>query len=84
MRRENSRDMSRKIGTAALGHQSCNLDKMTAQLHISLVPRPDRNTPLEVEDVHWKCPPLDSKDHTGVFAGVTGIILIKEIPEFLH
>lgn len=43
MGRENSRDMSRKIGTdcspptgtnrAALGHQSSNLDKMTAQLH---------------------------------------------------
>lgn len=44
MERENSRDVSRKIvmdsfpakGTnrAAFGHQSSNLDKMTAQLHI--------------------------------------------------
>lgn len=42
------------------------------------------NTPLDVEDVHWKRSPLDSEDHTGVLAGVTGIVLIKVIPEFLH
>lgn len=46
--------------------------------------RSNRDIPLYVKDVHWKCSPLDSKDHTGIFAGVTGIILIKEIPEFLH
>lgn len=44
----------------------------------------NRNTPLDVEDVHWKRSPLHSKDHAGIFAGVTSIVLIKEIPEFLH
>lgn len=39
--------------------------------------------PLEIKDIHWKCSPFHCKNHTCIPGGVTGIILIKEIPKFL-